>query len=248
MHAKPTNKNKNSNNNKPYYIYGKHPAIQTLQNPLRKIIEILCTEEIFNTHKDLIEEHPHEIVTSKHLNNLLPQSATHQGIAVKTNLISNTIESIDLSGENTKIAILDQITDPNNIGAIIRSAAAFNIKAIIMTHDNAAEENGVMAKISCGGIEIVPIIRVTNLRGAIDTLKKKGFWILGFDGGAKDFISQKALSGKIGIVLGSEGVGMRRLTTESCDLLLKIPIESSMESINVSNAAAIVFYEAYKNN
>jgi 23S rRNA (guanosine2251-2'-O)-methyltransferase len=117
-----------------------------------------------------------------------------------------------------------------------------------MTHDNAAEENGVMAKISCGGIEIIPIIRVTNLRGAIDTLKKKGFWILGFDGGAKDFISQKALSGKIGIVLGSEGVGMRRLTTESCDLLLKIPIESSMESINVSNAAAIVFYEAYKNN
>lgn len=247
MRTKSLNKNKNSNNNKLYYIYGKHPVISALKNPQRKITKLYCTEEIFNLHQNLIKAHPHQIVTSQYLNDLLPREASHQGIAIQTRSIAIDLNSIDLSGDNAKIVILDQITDPHNIGAIIRSAAAFGIKGIIMTNDNAAEENGVMAKTSCGGIEIVPIIKVINLRSTIEILKKKGFWVLGFDGNAKEFLSPKALSGKIAMVFGSEGDGMRRLTTENCDLLLKIPIETSMESINVSNAAAIVFYEAYKN-
>jgi len=247
MRTKPLNKNKNSNNNKLYYIYGKHPVISALKNPKRKIVELYCTEEIFNVHQELIEPHLYQIITNQYLNNLLPREASHQGIAVLTSSIAVDLNSIDLSGDNIQIAILDQITDPHNIGAIMRSAAAFGIKAIIMTNDNAAEENGVMAKTSCGGIEIIPIVKVVNLRSTIETLKKKGFWILGFDGNANDFVSSKTLSGKIATIFGSEGAGMRRLTAESCDLLLKIPIESAMESINVSNAAAIVFYEAYKN-
>ncbi len=247
MRTKPLNKNKNSNNNKLYYIYGKHPVISALKNPQRKIIELYCTEEIFNLYKEAIEPHPYQIVTSQYLNNLLPREASHQGITILTNSIAVDLNSIDLSDDNIKIAILDQITDPHNIGAIMRSAAAFGVKAIIMTNDNAAEENGVMAKTSCGGIELVPIVKVVNLRSTIETLKKKGFWILGLDGNAKEFISPKTLSGKIAMIFGSEGDGMRRLTSENCDLLLKIPIEHAMESINVSNAAAIVFYEAYKN-
>lgn len=247
MRTKTSNKKKNSNNNKLYYIYGKHPVISALKNPNRKIIEIYCTEEIFNLHQEVIKVHPYQIITGQYLNNLLPREASHQGIAAQTTSISIDLKSIDLNKDDIKIAILDQITDPHNIGAILRSAAAFSIEAIIMTNDNSAEENGVMAKISCGGIELVPIIKVVNLRSTIETLKKKGFWIVGFDGSAKEFISQKNLSGKIAMIFGSEGEGMRRLTAESCDLLLKIPINPNMESINVSNAAAIAFYEAYKN-
>lgn len=230
---------------KHYYIYGKHPSIAALSNPKRKIIEISCTQEIFTKHKDLIESHKYKIVTGQQLNSLLPKEATHQGVAVSVAPIAiNNLKDIDLGAPNTKIAILDQVTDPHNIGAILRSAAAFGIKAIIMTNDNSAEESGVVAKTACGALEIVPIIRVVNLKSAIELLKKQGFWIIGLDGTAKEFISKKALDGKVAMVLGAEGSGMRRLTIEACDLLVKIPISEVMESLNVSTAASIVFYEA----
>lgn len=230
---------------KSYYIYGKHPALAALCNPLRKVIEICCTQEIFAKHKDLIESFKYKIMTSQQLNSLLPKEATHQGIALLVLPIAlNSLKDVDLSLPDTKIAILDQITDPHNIGAILRSAAAFGIKAIIMTNDNSAEESGVVAKTACGALELVPIIRVVNLKSAIELLKKQGFWIIGLDGNAKEFITSKALKGKVAMVLGAEGAGMRRLTTEACDLLVKIPINETMESLNVSTAASIVFYEA----
>lgn len=246
MTIKKQNKEKSSDSIKNYYIYGKHPSVAALTNPKRKIIEIFCTQDFFVEHKKLIETYNYNVVDNFHIKNLLPRDALHQGIAVRTKAIATNIESIDLTDENIKIAILDQITDPQNVGAILRSAAAFGIKAIIMTHDNAAEENGIMAKTSCGGLETVPLIKVTNLKSTIDILKKHGLWIIGLDGKAKEFITPKVMSGKICIILGSEGSGMRRLTSENCDLLVKIPIDASMESINVSNAAAIVFYETYK--
>jgi len=231
------------NTSSAYYIYGKHPAICALSNQRRKILEISCTQEFFNQNKAIIEPHKYKIATNAQIGILVPHDATHQGIAVKTKPIAlDGLNSIDLSEDNIKIAILDQITDTHNIGAIIRSAAAFGIKAIIMTNDNSPEENGVMAKTSCGGIEVVPLIKVVNLKAATEQLKKNGFWIIGLEGSAKENISQKALGGKVAIVLGAEGFGMRRLTMEACDLLVKIPMTGDMESLNVSNAAAIVFY------
>lgn len=246
MTIKKQNKGKTPNVHKNYYIYGKHPSIAAIGNPKRTIIEILCTEDCFNEYKNYISPYKYSIVDNKFIKDTIPKDSLHQGIAVKTKPISTDIDSLDLTEENTKIAILDQITDPHNVGAILRSAAAFGIRAIIITNDNSAEENGVMAKTSCGAIESVPIIKVTNLKSTINMLKKNGFWVIGLDGKAKKFLSPKTMSGKICIILGSEGTGMRRLTSESCDLLVKIPIDPSMESINVSNAAAIVFYEAYK--
>lgn len=248
MTIKKQNKVKTPNIHKNYCIYGKHPSIAALKNPKRTIIEILCTEDCFSEYKTLISRYKYNIVDNKFIKDALPKDSLHQGIAVRTKPIATNINSLDITERNIKIAILDQVTDPHNVGAILRSASAFGIKAIITTNDNSAEENGVMAKISCGAIESVPIIKVTNLKSTIDTLKKSGFWVIGLDGKAKELITPKAVSGKVCIILGSEGYGIRRLTSENCDLLVKIPIDHSMESINVSNAAAIVFYEAYKSN
>lgn len=232
---------------KNYYIYGKHPSIAALSNPKRKIIDIFCTQEIFSKHKGLIESFKYKITTNQQLSSLLPKDATHQGIVLLvTQIATSSLNSINLSAPNTKLAILDQITDPHNLGAILRSAAAFGITAIIMTNDSSAEESGVVAKTACGALELVPIIRVVNLKSTIDLLKKQGFWIIGLDGFAKEFISQRILSGKVAMVLGAEGAGMRRLTTAACDMLVKIPISESMESLNVSTAASIVFWEASK--
>lgn len=232
---------------KNYYIYGRHPATAALSNPQRKIIEIHCTQEVFTKHKDLIESHKYKIATSQQLNSLVPKDATHQGIALLVAPIATSnLGDIDLNDPEAKIAILDQVTDPHNIGATLRSAAAFGIKAIIMTNDNSAEESGVVAKTACGALELVPIIRVVNLKSTIELLKKQGFWIIGLDGSAKEFVSKKVLSGKVAMVLGAEGSGMRRLTMEACDLLVKIPISETMESLNVSTAASIVFWEAGK--
>jgi 23S rRNA (guanosine2251-2'-O)-methyltransferase len=232
---------------KQYYIYGIHPSFAALQNPNRRVVEVLVTASVFEQHNGIIEKYRYRVVTSGMLTSILKADVTHQGLAVLVNqVVESDIRSIDFEGPNTKIAILDQITDVHNIGAIMRSAAAFGIKAIVMTYDNSPEENGAMAKAACGALEIVPIIRVTNLKSTLDLLKKAGFWIAGLDGASKESISQANLSGKIAIVLGAEGKGMRRLTMESCDMLLRIPINESMESLNVASAAAIVFYEARK--
>ena len=139
--------------------------------------------------------------------------------------------------------MLDQVTDPHNIGAILRSAAAFEAAAVILPDANAPEESGTLAKSACGGLEIVPLIRVPNLVRAIETLKKVGFWVIGLDGSAKKTMAQDKLPAKTVFILGSEGDGLRRLTAENCDYMLKLPISDKMESLNVSNAAAIALYE-----
>jgi 23S rRNA (guanosine2251-2'-O)-methyltransferase len=230
---------------KNYYIYGKHPATAALSNSKRKILEIYCTQEIFTLHKNLIGGRKYKIVTNQQIGAMLPKDCTHQGIALLVAPIAlNSLSDVDLTDDNTKVAILDQVTDPHNLGAVLRSAAAFGIKAIIMANDNSAEENGIVAKTASAALELVPIIRVVNLKAAIQTLQKQGFWIIGLDGSGKEFISKKLLSGKVAIVLGAEGSGMRRLTTESCDILARIPIMEEMESLNVSTAAAIAFWEA----
>lgn len=235
------------NSKKQYYLYGTHPVCAALQNPKRQVIEIWCNEIAFEQYRGVLGKHKYQIVTNAKLNSLVKIDSTHQGIVALVRAAEeNNIHAIDLSDPDAKIAILDQITDVHNIGAIIRSAAAFGIKAIIMTYDHSPEENGAMAKAACGALEIVPIVRVTNLRSTIDLLKKQGFWIAGLDGSAKQSISQANLSGKIALVLGAEDKGMRRLTLESCDMLLKIAIQESIESLNVSNAAAVAFYELFR--
>lgn len=230
-----------------YYIYGKHPVFSALKNPQRHIDNILCTKEIFDLNKNLISSRPYEIVNNDVLSRL-SENQTHQGIIAKVKpIFSYNIEDIDIKSPKSKVAILDQITDPQNIGAIIRSAAAFDINTIVLPLDNSPNESGTIAKAACGTLELITIVKVTNLRLCIDYLKKHGFWIIGLSGKANERFTNKLISDKMALVLGSEDKGIRRLIEENCDHLVKIPISERVESLNVSNAASIIFHLLHQN-
>ncbi len=234
-------------NNKPQeviYIYGKHASLSALCNPKRKIKNIFCTEDIFALYKKTITQFRYEISNMQSLTKLLGNNQIHQGIVLKleeTIFLSN-INELDLTKPKCTIAILDQITDPQNIGAIIRSAAAFDVDAIIMASDNAPNENGTIAKAASGTLEIVPIVKVVNLVRTMEQLKKLGFWIIGMDGKSGHPLDKKICSDKVAIVLGSEDSGMRPLVKKTCDFFTKIAISDKVESLNVSNAASIMFH------
>ena len=226
-----------------YYLYGKHASLAALNNTNRKILSVLCTKKVYQNHEKLIGKYPHKIIESNYLDKILG-NLTHQDIALKVSPITKfTFDEINLNSPNCKIAILDQISDPHNIGAIIRSAAAFNLSAIIVPNNNFPNENGIIAKVASGGLEKVSILSVTNLVSAINCLKNHGFWVVGFDSEVPQEVKSENLHGKVCMVLGAEGKGIRRLVKENCDLLLKISLPNiSIGSLNVSSAAAIIFY------
>lgn len=229
-----------------YYMYGKHAVLSALNNKHRTIKEVLCTKDVFGQYESLITRFSHEIVKPDAINNLLNLKCNHQGIIAKVKTIFHSdIRELDFNKKECKIAILDQITDPQNIGSIIRSAAAFDISAIIMPADNSPDENAGLAKTASGCLELVPIVKVTNLKSSIDYLKKAGFWVVGLDSNTTQVFNKTMASDRLAIVLGSEDTGPRRLTKESCDFLARIPMSGKVESLNVSNAAAIVFYVLY---
>lgn len=231
--------------NSTYYMYSKHAVIAAIRNPRRTIEQIFVTSEFLRTYPRSLDEHKPKIVDNNFLSKLLVANLNHQGIVARVQTIFlDDIKNVDLSDPNCKIAILDQITDPQNIGAIIRSAAAFGIKAIILPQDNSPIENSTIAKIASGTLELVNIVKVPNLKNVIEFLKKQNFWVVGFDGSAESNLNQEILKGKIVLALGSEDRGLRRLTAEACDYLVKIPMSSEVESLNVSNAASIAFYLA----
>ena len=231
------------------WIYGKHAASAAIQNPERSISRICMTKSTaaqFYVPEGL-NVFP-EIVEGKYLDNLF-QNQTHQGVAVQVKALPE-LEIEDVFAKDFKdedkislVIILDQVTDPQNVGAIMRSAAAFGAAAIIMPKDNSPKETTALAKAASGALEVLPLIKVTNLASAMEYLKELGFWIIGMDGSAKDFLSEIDPSKKTAIVMGAEGVGMRRLTQETCDFITKLPISDKVESLNVSSAAAIALYE-----
>lgn len=233
------------------WIFGRHACFAALQNPKRKIRQIWVTKSVktdFDTlsfSKNAASVTP-KIVDNQTLESTLGANAIHQGIALEiVPLDTPSLEEIANSDEtHATLLILDQVTDVQNIGAILRSAAAFGIKALVLTEYNAPTETGAMAKAASGALELVPIIRATNLAQALGTLKKHGYWCIGLDGEANAPLTTLATYEKLALVMGAEGKGLRRLTREHCDLLVKIPIHSQMESLNVSNAAAIALYEA----
>ncbi|RYE06592.1 MAG: 23S rRNA (guanosine(2251)-2'-O)-methyltransferase RlmB [Rickettsiaceae bacterium] len=236
-------------NSDSYLMYGKHAVIAALNNPQRKIIKIFCTESCLKANRNLIHVDYNdkiEIVDNQFLNKALGQNQNHQGISVKlSSIFAYNLQNLEIIGENYKVAVLDQITDPQNIGSIIRSAVAFGIKAIIMPQDNSPTENAIIAKIASGALELIKIFKVPNLKAAIEFFKKKNFWVFGFDSAQKNILNSKMLVGRIVLVLGSEDKGLRRLTKEACDYLVKIPMTPNVESLNVANAASIIFHASY---
>ncbi len=151
---------------------------------------------------------------------------------------------VERAGTKALFLILDGVTDPHNLGACLRSAAAADVTAVIVPKDHSAPLNPVARKAAAGGAELVPMFRVTNLARSLDVLKQAGIWLVGLDGEADQDLYARDLQGPTGLVLGAEGDGMRRLTRERCDHLVRIPISASMESLNVSVAAGVCLFEA----
>lgn len=222
-----------------YFLYGKHPVEAALSNPARKIRRFLATKSAVSGIKTTINA---QIVSPEELESLLPDGAVHQGLALEVALLGDG-NLDDLIACERPVVILDQVTDPHNVGAILRSAAAFDAAGVVVMKHNAPDETGVLAKSASGALETVPVVRVPNLVQAMEYLKKNGYWCAGMDGKATQTLAQAKLGAKTALVMGAEGAGLRRLTEEKCDLLVKLPISSRMESLNVSNAAAIALYE-----
>ncbi|CAF2063303.1 unnamed protein product [Rotaria magnacalcarata] len=224
-------------------MYGKHAVFAAINNNNRNIEKIYCLEKTFLEFKNKLHNFNAEIVSADFINKKIGTDQPHQGIlALVHSVFLNNINELDFTKHIDRVVILDQITDSQNIGAIIRSAAAFGITKLILPADNTPEENATIAKAASGSLELVQIVKVTNIKTTIEILKRKDFWIAGLDLDGKDNLLSLAEFNKIAIIIRSEGKGMRRLTTESCDFLIKIPISSKVESLNASNAASIIFH------
>jgi 23S rRNA (guanosine2251-2'-O)-methyltransferase len=189
-----------------------------------------------------------ETVERTRIEAVLPASAVHQGMA----LLAEPLPPIDFeaiceaqSQSRSRVIVLDQVEDPQNVGAILRSAAAFEALAVILTDRNAPPVSGALAKAASGALERVPLCRVPNLGRALERLAELGYWRVGLDAAGEKPLSE-VLPGirHVALVLGAEGAGMRRLTAEKCDYLARLPIAATAESLNVSAAAAIALYEA----
>ena len=231
-------------------LYGKHAVFAALKNPNREVLRLMLLKENETEFKKEFAGVSYQIGEKKDIEKLVGANAVHQGYALVTKplrsmFLEDLIEQTSFQ-KKCHVLILDQVTDPQNVGAIVRSAAAFNATAVIVQDKNSPQESGAMAKASAGTIELMPMVRVTNLARAIESLKKAGFWIVGMDGYAKQKIEEVDKNSKLAVIMGNEGSGMRRLVEESCDIRVRLEINEKVESLNVSTAAAIVLYELNK--
>lgn len=239
----------------PVWLYGSHACLAALQNEARYHRRLLLTIEARDAlGHDLDDALPHslqpEMVDRLRLDSLLPPGAVHQGIALLTDPLEDPgVESLkDPLGDGREmVVVLDHVTDPRNVGAILRSAAAFGARAVIVTDRNAPEATGALAKAASGGLEVVPLLRVTNLARALDLLAEYGFWRVGLEMEAEKTLAEAVHDiRRVALVLGAEDEGLRRLTREKCDFLAKLPMTGMVESLNVSAAAAVALYECVR--
>ncbi len=246
-----------------YWLYGRHSVINMLLNSRRKYDKILCTKETLLHIKELLEQHielnydkihvvePHLIASAiSNKNPINSNNFLHQGIAAYVyKLEQYDMHDIITDTSKQTIVLLDQLQDSQNIGAIIRSAGVFNVKAVVSTLHASPDENAQMVKAACGAFEYVSFLNVVNLSQTMELLKKHGYWIIGMDanGDKSLYDVQKSFSQgeKIALVVGNEESGMRHMITKNCDFIFNIPINThnGVDSLNVSNATAIALYE-----
>jgi 23S rRNA (guanosine2251-2'-O)-methyltransferase len=235
------------------WLYGRHPVEAALANPKRGKIKLLATKEALSDLPERLLKNPKtpsvEVVDRIEIDNLVPDGAVHQGLALLVEPLTNlTIDDLcKLENTNLIVVALDRANDPHNIGAILRSAAAFGVTAVILPDRHAPETTGTLAKSASGALEHVPLVRVPNLVQALNRLKEHSYWVAGLTADAPQTIAEAKLTGRIVLTVGAEGAGMRRLSAETCDFLVKIPMSGVMESLNMSNAAAIALYELRRN-
>lgn len=233
-----------------YWIYGNHAVLAAIDNPKRRIHRLLqANAEAEKSARDVSDRSlPRwETVDRAILDRVAGRESVHQGIAAQVDPLPETeiedIATLAADRPEARIVILDQVTDPHNVGAILRSAAAFGALAVVLTERNAAPESGVLAKAASGALDVVPLVRVINLARAMEQLKAAGFWCAGLAAEAERSLAAARLSGRVALCLGAEGAGLRRLTRTHCDLLVKLPTGGPIGHLNVSNAAAVALYE-----
>jgi 23S rRNA (guanosine2251-2'-O)-methyltransferase len=226
-------------------LWGKHAVAAALDNPERKILRAWTTREAAQ-----FMQFPAEVAVTMaeapDLGRLVPHDAPHQGVVVEVEPLEEVWldELLTDVDERSVLLVLDQVTDPHNVGAILRSAAAFGAVGIVTQDRHSPPESGVIAKAASGALERVPWARVVNLARALEEIGEAGFWRIGLAGDAETELKDALGPPRVALVLGAEGPGLRPNTREHCDALARLPISDAIESLNVSNAAAVALYAA----
>jgi 23S rRNA (guanosine2251-2'-O)-methyltransferase len=230
------------------WLYGLHAVQAALANPHRKLGRAALTPRAIETiGEKLLKRVRVEILEPGAIDKLLPAGAVHQGAALEAwPLKSRDLEEI-LSEPHPAgrriILVLDQLSDPHNVGAILRTAAAFGVTAVVVQDRHAPPQSGALAKAASGALDLIPYVEVVNIARTLDELAELGFWRIALAGDGEASLAEAVPMGDVALVLGSEGAGIRRLVREHCEASAFIPISAKMESLNVSNAAAVALYE-----
>jgi 23S rRNA (guanosine2251-2'-O)-methyltransferase len=229
---------------RPPILYGLHTVKAALENPARRIRKLMATENALRRLKEdgvALPVEP-ELVRPDVIDARLGPDAVHQGLLAEADpLEAPPIAELDPTG---LVLVLDQITDPHNVGAIMRSAAAFAAKAIVTTARHSPEATGVLAKSASGALELVPMVTVQNLARGLEELRERGFMLVGLDSSGETDLADLPLRAPLALVLGAEGKGLRQLTKATCDRVARIDLPGEIKSLNVSNAAALALYVA----
>ena len=230
------------------WLFGLHPVRAALANPARRCRRLVITgdEALARIDADTGAP-PAERVDKGALAALLPAGAVHQGVALQAEPLppASLAAVCDAIAADPRavVVVVDQVTDPHNVGAVLRSAAAFGAAGVVVQDRHAPAATGVLAKAASGALERVPLVTATNLSRALAALQAAGSWTLGLDAAAPIALADVRAEGRNALVLGAEGAGLRRLVREGCDQLACIPMAGAVESLNVSNAAAVALYE-----
>ena len=237
-------------NKSSFFIIGQHAVIEALRNPRRKVLRIFLTEESKknihkkNPNKNLLNDVKLYFKTKKELDKYSTrENLQHQGYVAEVEHIQKPIlKEYIKKNNNVTLVCLDGVTDPRNIGSLIRSAASFNIDGIIIKERNFPSESKLLYKAASGAIEYINVFEVSNINSTLKNLREKNFWVYGFDGNGKKNFTDVEWKGNNILLFGSEGSGMHKHTSKYADFMVKIEINKKIESLNISNSAAIVFH------
>ena len=228
------------------WLYGRHAVAAALANPSRSCHRLLATAEALAALGPAARRSGLEVLTveREEIDRRLGPSAVHQGLALSAAPLPRVELKRACAPEPSRnlVLLLDQVTDPHNVGAILRSAAAFEVRAVLLPARGSAELGGALAKAASGALDVVPVVEVVNLARALDELAELGYWRIALDGHAAASLDQVPDDRNLVLALGAEGAGLRRLVAEHCDFAARLPIAPAMESLNVSVACGIALY------
>jgi len=230
--------------NRPRF-WGRHAVAAALDNPARRVLRAWATREA-SSFMQFPKDVPVTLADVADLGRLVPHDAPHQGVVIEVEPLEDMWldDLLSGAGERAVLLVLDQVTDPHNVGAILRSAAAFGAIGIVTQDRHSPPESGALAKAASGALEVVPWVRTVNLARALGEIAEAGFWRIGLAGDSQMELKDALGPSRVALVLGAEGPGLRPNTREHCDALARLPITRSVESLNVSNAAAVALYAA----